>query len=53
MEKFKGLLVMVVVVVATVLAAARLLLAEVHDFWLFLHHLQWSHSGWVYDRNVG
>jgi hypothetical protein len=42
MEKFKMLLVLtVVVVVATVLAAARFLLMEAHDFWLFLHHLQW------------
>jgi hypothetical protein len=41
MEKFKMLLVMIVVVVATVLAAARFLLTEVHDFWMFLQHLQW------------
>jgi hypothetical protein len=32
---------MIVVVVATSLAVARFLLTEVHDFWIFLQHLQW------------
>jgi hypothetical protein len=41
MERFKVLLVVIVVLVSSVLAAARFLLIEVHDFWLFLQHLQW------------
>ena len=41
MEKFKLLLVVTVVLVSTTLAAARFLLTEVHDFWMFLLHLQW------------
>jgi hypothetical protein len=41
MEKIKVLLVMTVMVVATAVAAARFLLTEVHDFWVFLRQLQW------------
>jgi hypothetical protein len=41
MERFKVLLVIVVVVVSTVLAVARFLVTEIHDFWEFLWRFQW------------
>jgi hypothetical protein len=41
MNKFKLLLSILIVLVSTVLAAAKFLLTEVHDFWLFLQRLQW------------
>jgi hypothetical protein len=41
MNRLKLLLSVFVVFVSTVLAAAKFLLAEVHDFWELLKHLQW------------
>jgi hypothetical protein len=41
MDKLKLLLVVSVLLVSTMIAAAKFLLMELHDFWLFVQHLHW------------
>jgi hypothetical protein len=40
MEKFKLFLALIVIVASSVLAVAKFLLVELHDFWRFLQHLR-------------
>lgn len=41
MEKLKLLLLMLIIIVSAVLAVAKFLLIEGHDFWVFVSSLRW------------
>jgi hypothetical protein len=41
MDKLKLLLVVGVLLISTVIAAAKFVLTELHEFWLFVKCLQW------------